>query len=1240
MEKIINSMNKEIRITHCGDIHIRNLKYQDIYRIQFDKFYKKLRRLKPDYVTVVGDLVDNFVNISNEAKVLAGEFLTNLSNISKVIIVPGNHDLQKSNSLRTNSIETIVTLLNNQNITYFSKSGFYEDDNVIWVNYAHMEKDVDPWNNPNIIIPDNVNIKPTVGLFHDPVYGSSSDGGMIFDSDSYKPITYFEKNNFLLLSDIHKFQYLRNDKSAFYSSSLIQQNHGELPFNHGFVELTIRDKTDFDVKFHNIPNEYNFITLNIGKDFDYDNITLDDDYLTPNSFVRVLWCDHSANLNNENEQKIKEYIKEKFDIDNARIEKRGINTDITETEAINESVNVLDLNEQRKIFKEYLELNKFSEEYINEVLKIDDIINDRIVVEVNNGIDFSIEKLNIYNFKSYDEEEVDFKSMGLNKIIQIHGINQAGKSTLLDAICYVLYNKTFGTDKKQKAGDARFINNKRDIDECWVSAVLNINGEKYFIERKTTRKWNRDHSEITSAPTTMFFCKGEVKDENQNLTEEQKKDTQKLIEETIGTFESFVNKSFINGENLNALLSMDRSEFIDGLIRDAGLSIFEQKLEVFKLYKKSILEERKTIRIDEVNTKIETLNTDTEVIKGELDVLIKKIEDLEKDKKILVLEKENHISKLEKINPEIENLDVTDIELSIDTEKEKISKNKDRLTLIEKLKFDVNNYDSSLLDNKQEEVNLKIQELNDIKLEISQLDNKILVKNNEISQIDNEITKLVTEYNNNLKSDIQDINLELSKIREDFSDYINEYTNDINKKLSDIINEKTTISNEIENMTNDGKKLKKENEDIESSTVCVMCQRPLDGVDMTHIHHKIDGNKTQMEELRNKILELKPKVTILDDEHKRLNNIIACIKLKNYTFDTEVLNKFNDSKSKAKILKDKIDVNNSKIELIRENNNPTDLEEQLKPLYTNKDKIKPLINEINTEKKSKKGLIEIKNDELDILKEQLTSLKEEKDNIDKKKEKISLEPRIESEIDKSNGLIKEYNKQIDEYKSTLDKIKKNKEINEKITEICTKIDVFEDIITSNNEERLDKVAKLRLYDSQLKELNKDIKEYNRQKSEDEILTSYLKCIHRDGLPAYILKKGIKLINRELEKLMVDVDFIAFFDEELELKMSPKFNKEIVQQILLGSGKERTFIALSLKIALRKMNNTSNPSIILLDEIMGKLTGESVDEFLLLLNTIKSNVDKVFIIEHDKEVNADIIIDIEKDESGLSHIKYN
>jgi len=1223
------------KIVHIADTHIRNLKYHDVYNLQFKKLYKQIRKVKPDYICVVGDLMDNFVNISNEAKILAGVFLTELASISKVIIVYGNHECMKSNRLRTNSVKTVVELLNNPNITYLGESGFFEEENLIWVNYAHLDKHdkIDPWNNSNIIIPESVSSKPTVGLFHDPIYGSSSDLGMIFQSENHKHISYFDNNDYLLCGDIHKFQYLRTDKSAAYCSSTIQINHGETPNLHGFLEWTIRGKKDFDVKFHDIPNDFNYITLNIGKDYDYNNIDLDDDYITPESDINVLWKDYSACFTHDNESKIREYIKDKWNIENVKFIRRGIDTEITDVKSVNESINVLDPNEQRKIFKEFLEENKFQEDVIEQVLKIDDTINDKIIIETNNGIDFGIDKITLFNFKSYDEAEIDFKEMGFNKIIQVHGINAAGKSTILDAICYVLFNKTFGTSKKEKAGDARFINNKRELDETWVSAIIDINGEKYFIKRTTTRKWNRDHSEISSASTTMYYGKGEEEIEDGNLTEEQRKDTQKLIDETLGDFDSFVNKSFINGENLNSLLSMDRSVFIDGLIKDAGFDIFEQKLIEFKEYKKGILLTRKNIKIDETIINIETLGSDIEVLNNEVDVLKDIIDELEKDKKVVVIKKESQISKLEKIDSNIEKLDIADIDLSIELENDKIVKNNERLVLISNLKEDVKKYDSSIFETKQTLLSNLTQKISDIKLDVSVLDNKILSNKNNIILISNDINNITNNYVSDLKSTNQDYNLEISKVKEEFSNYINDYNNDINRKLS-----QTKINGEIETLTIDGKKLKKDNEEIEGSTVCVMCKRTLDGVDMVHIHEKIETNKSEMDILRNKIIELRPKVTELLNEHNDLTVITDNLKAREYSFDENVLKIYNNSKDKIKEFKDKIEANTRSIELIKENNLPGELITDLKPSFEKRSSISLVIDDINEEKNKKTSEINNKTDELDELKDEVKQLKEEKELIDKKKDKISLEPRIESEIEKSKIVIEKYNKQIEDYKSTLEKIENNKIINEEILLLNSEIDEFHIKIDEQLEYKQDKVSKIRLYQSQISELNKDIKEYNRQKSEDEILNTYMKCVHRDGLPSYLLKKSTHIINAELSKLLNDVEFIVFFDEDLNLKLSSKTRLDVSQNIIESSGMERTFTAITLKLALRKINNKSKPNLILLDEIMGKLVAESVDLFIQLLDSIKNYVDKVMIIEHTHPINFDVLIDVEKDDNDISSMK--
>lgn len=1225
-----------MKIIQISDTHIRNLKYHDVYRIQFEKIYKKLKELKPDKIVIVGDTMDNFVNITNECKLLTGEFLTNLSNISPLIVTYGNHECMKSNIGRVNSIRTVVELLNNNNIKYLGETCFYEEDDVIWVNYAHLDKGkIDPWDDSNITIPKNINTKPTIGLFHDPIYGSTTDTNMVFNSDNLKHISFFDNNDYLLCGDIHKFQYLRENKTAAYSSSTIQNSHGETPYNHGFIEWNIKSKTEFTSIFHDIKNDYNFINLYINQDFDYININIENKYITEHSTVKVIWKDNTANMNDENKQNILEYIKNKWNIDKVKFEKKPIEINITDVDSVNESIDINNEEEQRKIFKEYLKINKFDDDFIEEVLKIDDIINDKIVIKQSNGVEFTIEQISIDNFKSYDKSEIDFKSMGRNVIIQSQGLNTAGKSTILDSICYLLYGKTLSTVKKEKAGDARFINNKRDLDYATVSGIININGERYSIKRTTTRKWNRDKTELTGAPTVVEYTKI---DTNENLNEEQKKDTQLLIENTIGDFDSFINKSFINSENLNDLLSIDRATFIDSLIRDIGLDVFESKLNLIKEYKKELISKRKNINIVELKELIVKLREDRDTLRNESDIIISELIDLEKDIKIKRLEKENNISKLDKIDPNIENLNIIDIELSIDSENDKIQKNKDRLELLVKLKSEIEDYDSSKLDNKQSEIDIINEKITKYKIGLSNYDNEILKVKNEIKHIENNYNNIVLDYTNNLISNNKDYNLEMSKIKESFNSQVNDYTNNINLTLSKINNELTNINNNINNLINDGKKLKTENEQIEGSTICVMCERPLDNVDMTVIHTKVEHNKNEIELLRSQILELRPKSTKLDEQSKELTNIINKLKLKDYTFDTNLFESYEKAKIDIKFYKDKIDSNILIKEEIEKNNYPEDLVKKVSVLSSNIDTHNIKITELENEKKQLDTKLKKRETVLLELKDELKLLKDEKDSIDKKKEKVALEPRIQSEIEKSELNIDKFNKQIQEYNSTLDKIENNKLINKDIKLISDEIDELDTKLKNKNNEKTNNLSTLNNITNKLIEYKEDGIEYNRQKKEDEILNTYLKCVHRDGLPSYIIKMNIGIINQELSRLLCDEEFIIYFDEDLNFKMSPNDRLDIFQPILSGSGKERTLSSICLKISLSKINKNCKIGLLLLDEVMSKLDSNSVVDFNVLLDKIKSEINTVIIIEHNHEVNYDYLISVNKDENGISSLK--
>ena len=87
----------------------------------------------------------------------------------------------------------------------------------------------------------------------------------------------------------------------------------------------------------------------------------------------------------------------------------------------------------------------------------------------------------------------------------------------------------------------------------------------------------------------------------------------------------------------------------------------------------------------------------------------------------------------------------------------------------------------------------------------------------------------------------------------------------------------------------------------------------------------------------------------------------------------------------------------------------------------------------------------------------------------------------------------------------------------------------------------------------------------------------------------------------------------------------------------ASGKERTFASIVLKFALNQINVKAKPAIFLLDEVMGKLLDESVEEFVEILHLIKSHMKKTLVIELVHEINPDYLINVSLDEDGISSL---
>jgi len=1231
-------LNK-IKIVHIADVHIVNNPEEHYkYREQFQKLYKELDIIKPDKIVIVGDTLDAFITTTLESETLASELLDKLSNYCEVIVVPGNHEIRKKDLKRVSSIGSIVKMMNNRNIVFLDKSGFFEDnsEDIIWVNYSHLEKRIIPWKN---IQHNKDKNKIYIGLFHDPVFGSKLPTGINMNSKNLIKLSEFKNNDLNLFGDIHLRQFF-NDTTA-YPGSLIQLSFGEKTNNHGFILWEIDENKNISYKEYNLQNDYTKITFEINKDYDYDLIDFNHKLITNKSKVKIKWTDYTSNVNNENERKINKYIKNKFDIDEVVYEKTRIYSDIISSDSLNESINVNDKIIQQNIFKEYLKANKFEDDFIDEILNIDDIINDRLELSTTtNNVQWNIEQFWLDNFKSYNKETIDWND--IHGIIQLHSEeNQMGKTTLLDGICYITHGTTLATNKlgggkTEKFGDNRYINNKRNLDNCSGGMIININGQQYTVLRETIRSWTSKET-IKSVSTDVNYYLGiEIKEEKK-LRGERKTETQLMINAIVGDFSDFIRLALINSENLNDLISIDRATFIDSIIRDAGYDIFEKKLAVFKDYKKEIVVNKISLNLSDTEIEMNKLSQMLRTYQKEKLDFIEEKSGVTFSLSIFNTDRDNEFKKLNKIDDDVSKLNIDNINekikeyqntIKINLNQQKIN-SKTMLTL--KISYDKEQYETLLKSLKTLDDHI----LN-LKLKLSQLDSKNSTLDNNVKNLELKKEQLKDKDITKQKMILKNIEIEIDKLNNEFENYLNNEKRKIIDKRTDIKFKIKSIKQELSNIKEKGIELKKRIKEIEESTICPTCFRPYEENNEHNIKEKISQLKQQIEDLMPDVkkyqLELKEKTKLNSELKEKIENLETGVySSKIEKFKNEIILKIDDKS-------DEIDEINNICKNIKKNIFS-------KELKLNIDKITEEQNIL--EEKIEKN-IKLKSEGNKRVKEKSIEKSNTQDDINKIQKDKEESRTYETFLYNNNELslkianikltIENAEEKINKYYNHIKFIEQNQLINEKINEYDGKINKFKNEIEDLNSNINETINNINIIENSILDISENMEKYKKQVHLEEILKEYQRCVHRDGIPTFLLMKSKDLINQELSDLLSTVDFNIFFDEKLNLKMYMEFAQDIVQNLLEGSGAERTFSAIALKLALRTINHKSKPNFLLLDEITGKLVNKSIGYFKDMLEKMKDKIDKIIIIEHNHPINFDALIEVLKDDKGISSLK--
>ena len=120
-------------------------------------------------------------------------------------------------------------------------------------------------------------------------------------------------------------------------------------------------------------------------------------------------------------------------------------------------------------------------------------------------------KLKMRAFGPYlNPTEIDFeKGLGDNNFFLIHGATGAGKTTILDAICYALYDKCSGADRS-----GEMMRSQKAADDCKteVEFTFTLNNKNYRVIRspKYKRKRLRGDGETEEKSSVQIYEEGKI----------------------------------------------------------------------------------------------------------------------------------------------------------------------------------------------------------------------------------------------------------------------------------------------------------------------------------------------------------------------------------------------------------------------------------------------------------------------------------------------------------------------------------------------------------------------------------------------------------------------------------------------------------------------------------------------------------------------------------------------------------
>jgi len=499
-----------------------------------------------------------------------------------------------------------------------------------------------------------------------------------------------------------------------------------------------------------------------------------------------------------------------------------------------------------------------------------------------------LKTLNIRNFRKFKSIMIEFPD-GVTGVV---GLNGAGKSTIFEAIAWVLYGsvaaRTSSDQIKRQAAETS--------DPCRVELEFIFENESYRIVREMTGK-----SLTASATATV----------NGKVAATSAESVTKFIQKKLGLdFKSFFTSIFAKQKELNTLSSMNASERRPLILRMLGIDSLDEVIKEVRSDKKQkdlliekisgdLIDEKGRNKSEIYNNEIKKYEKNKKEINEILKKYAEKIEDL--NKKLKTIEKYYLKNKndYENLNKKKEDLfekktlyenkikiqyEIKELRVKISERQKAIEKEKKKLIIYRSLKHDIKKTEKRL-----DEINIIIEKI------VKSIEQKKTLSIRVRDEIDDIIYK---------KKNIEKLGpeAECPTCERLLSDQYNLLLEKFEK-------EKTGKEKEVENFEKQIKKLNEEKERIYREQGAFQKKknyletqiREKDRIDTTieHLSNEINSEKKIIEN-KEKIIK---KINIIAFDSKEFENVKKQVEnlYKNYQKSLEFLNNQKDELNKLNI---------------------------------------------------------------------------------------------------------------------------------------------------------------------------------------------------------------------------------------------------------------------------------------------------------------------------------------------------